>query len=54
MSEPREPDVEPRWWCNFCGYKTDDREAYLAHSCREVLERQGKSVPSSGTEPHCG
>ena len=53
MTDAKETKSEPRWWCNFCGYKTDDREAYLAHSCREVLESQGKP-PASGTQRHCG
>jgi len=50
-SEPKNP--EPRWWCNFCGYQTDDADAYLAHSCRDVLEQKQGQLPDLGTETHC-
>ena len=50
-SEPKNP--EPRWWCNFCGYQTDDADAYLAHSCRDVLEQKQAQLPEIGTEKHC-
>jgi hypothetical protein len=44
---------EPKWWCNFCNFKTDDQREYLAHSCTEVLKQQGKSVAATGKN-ECG
>jgi hypothetical protein len=29
-----------KWWCNFCDYRSDDEEEYLAHSCVETLEQR--------------
>lgn len=60
MSQPPDPRVDPApegtthplWWCNFCGYRTDDRKAYLAHSCAEILEGKGESA-GPGTERNC-
>ena len=48
----KDSDTAPVWWCNFCGFRTDERKAYLTHSCGEVLARQGKSS-DPGTETHC-
>jgi len=53
MSQSPKAAPPARWWCNFCGFKTDDRRLYLAHSCTEVLESQGKKIPASGTERNC-
>jgi hypothetical protein len=44
---------ELKWWCNFCDFRTDDEREYLAHSCQEVLKRQGKTVEASGKSA-CG
>ena len=55
MGEPAQDSREPKWWCNFCEFGTDDREAYLAHSCREELEKKGKTaVGPPGDGRHCG
>jgi DMSO/TMAO reductase YedYZ molybdopterin-dependent catalytic subunit/glyoxylase-like metal-dependent hydrolase (beta-lactamase superfamily II)/rhodanese-related sulfurtransferase len=32
--------AKQEWWCDFCNYKSDNRSAYLAHSCREQLGGQ--------------
>jgi hypothetical protein len=48
-----ENEPAPRWWCNFCGFRTDDEQAYLAHSCREELARKQSPPPDVGTERHC-
>lgn len=53
MSQPETVRKEAEWWCNFCGFRTDDRQAYLAHSCRDVLEAKGKEIPGFGTENLC-
>ncbi len=31
-------------WCNFCNFKTTDQEEYLKHSCKDILEAQGKDM----------
>jgi hypothetical protein len=40
------------WWCNFCNYKTEDKDAYLKHSCVEELKKQGRA-PAPGNKNHC-
>jgi hypothetical protein len=42
-----------KWWCNFCDLRTNDQKEYLAHSCVEVLERQGKKLTAGGKNA-CG
>jgi hypothetical protein len=53
MTQPESPPPRPQWWCNFCEFGTDDREAYLAHSCRDVLAAKGKDIPGFGTGMNC-
>jgi hypothetical protein len=53
MVQPVPDPPRPQWWCNFCDFGTDDRDAYLAHSCRDVLAAKGKDIPGLGTENLC-
>jgi DMSO/TMAO reductase YedYZ molybdopterin-dependent catalytic subunit/glyoxylase-like metal-dependent hydrolase (beta-lactamase superfamily II)/rhodanese-related sulfurtransferase len=32
--------AKQEWWCDVCNYKSDNRSAYLAHSCLEQLGGQ--------------
>ena len=41
-----------KWWCNFCNYRTDDEELYLAHSCIDVLAERGE-LPNSKERNEC-
>ncbi len=41
------------WWCNFCGYRTDDREAYLVHSCLDELAARGHAPAVPTTTDAC-
>lgn len=36
--------IEGKWWCDFCDFRSDDRETFLAHNCAEVLEQQGRGI----------
>ena len=37
-----------QFWCNFCDFRTDDANAYLAHSCADVLAARGVEVKPTG------
>jgi hypothetical protein len=50
---PLPPPEESTFWCNFCGYRTENPQDYLAHSCVEVLERSGRPPEEPGASPHC-
>jgi hypothetical protein len=41
-SSSNSPDTE--WWCNFCNFKSSSQQEYLKHSCKDVLEAQGKNT----------
>jgi hypothetical protein len=36
------------WWCNFCGFATNDQKEYLQHSCAEVLQQKGQKITPTG------
>ena len=41
MADDRSSDTkQKKWWCNFCGFRTDDEKAYLAHSCKDELAKK--------------
>ena len=41
-------EAPAKWWCNFCGFATDDEREYLQHSCVDVLAAKGQTVASTG------
>jgi len=47
-SKQQETQTPAKWWCNFCGFATDDQREYLQHSCVDVLEQQGQKVTPTG------
>ena len=50
-SAPKEQQ-EGKWWCNFCGLRTDDQEQYLSHSCQDELKKHGVEAPKDLGD-HC-
>jgi len=42
-----------KWWCNFCGFRTDDEDLYLKHSCADELKKQGKKPAAAKDRTHC-
>lgn len=48
LAGDRTPDAPAKWWCNFCGFATDDQKQYLQHSCTEELARQGRTIEPTG------
>jgi hypothetical protein len=34
-------------WCNFCGFKSEALDEYLAHSCIDVIKASGKEIVQS-------
>jgi|GEM_PF-5358709 hypothetical protein len=43
--------TEPKtneYWCNFCGYKTENLNDYLTHSCVGVIEAKGQTIAPTG------
>jgi len=49
--EPEDNTESSQWWCNFCGFRTDDAKVYLAHSCKDVLAERGVTIePTGGNE----
>jgi hypothetical protein len=44
--------IQGKWWCDFCDFRTDDRDEYLAHSCLDMMERHGEGrISSDGHAP---
>ena len=39
-----------KWWCNFCGFATDDQNEYLQHSCAQVLQQKGQKIEPTGQD----
>lgn len=48
------PEKPRPWWCNFCGYRTDSQDEYLAHSCQEELRKSGRQPEKTPGRDHCG
>lgn len=46
------PEQETQFWCNFCGFRSESKDAYLAHSCQEVLAARNVP-PAPPTERNC-
>ena len=46
--ENKKQDEPAKWWCNFCGFATNDQKEYLQHSCAEVLQQKGQKVEPTG------
>ncbi|HEY3332998.1 MAG TPA: hypothetical protein VGK19_23395 [Capsulimonadaceae bacterium] len=42
--ERKASETDSVLWCNFCGFKTTDQEVYLSHSCKDILDAQGKNT----------
>ena len=42
-----------KFWCNFCGFVTEDEQVYLAHSCAEELRRKDQLPPPDVRENNC-
>lgn len=52
-TQPEQPQAQAapapaKWWCNFCGFATDDQQEYLQHSCVDVIKQQGRTVAPAG------
>lgn len=43
-----EANAPAKWWCNFCGFTTDDEREYLQHSCVDVLAAKGQTPAPTG------
>jgi len=41
------------YWCNFCGFRSDDEEEYLRHSCTKEIERKGENPAAGRGRNHC-
>lgn len=47
----RQQKAPAKWWCNFCGFATNDQNEYLKHSCAEILAKEGRTPqPTGGNE----
>jgi hypothetical protein len=46
--ENKTQDAQAQWWCNFCGFATNDQKEYLQHSCADVLQQKGQKIEPTG------
>ncbi len=53
VQSARDPNKSSRYWCNFCGFRSDDAKEYLGHRCTEELRRSESAPPEKGKDRHC-